>query len=711
MRKCKSDSSLCGMQNGLYNSFFSGSVAPSVTFDFGGASTLTGARGFRIQYRTSDFSYQTVNANWTDTDTETFKTGANVIDVQTVIPNDNTIACTGAAYYIDGSGNADMVGFGRSAPGSTTALFFDRTMLSQQFVTSNANQAFAVDAINQRVLSWITAPNRIQVRDFSDNIIETLNINSTSLAQGMIAYNYYTGDLYLTSETSANRVERFRKVGSEWVLQEQLWYLSIDGISYDPIFHRIVNFPASGASCTFRYQSLDGKSRIKSFNTPLNPGSVFNTEGLVIDPRDGTIWMADPSNFNIHGNITNGSRGWHLDPEKLYLKYINFPHMVPLTKFKHNGTITGQLNQQQIVGASSVTFPVLNFTGFTNQQNASAWQDMDGVVLDGLEFRGSNTAPTTAELTAVACDVEYFDANGTNDGWGATTPGAWQSTPPSLNYVQARKTAPQSSVADRLSPEDIVSGLGSDLKTFLLFYDDKRMYVDFNSTSPTNQISLAVNQVNPLSNFSQSSSSFRFSYNVPGLFSEDQNANQFLTGTVADFSSQTQGQLTVVTRRAATTSLLNIFDLSTSGSNNNRMVIKWHASSGTPASEINIEESDGTGTVIHRVGVAKTDIVHKQIDIRCDASTKTIRYARADQTLNVSVGTNNGRWFSSISAPNAARIGIANGTTNVGQYKLWIYLSAPATGAVEGNIHTRFPSIVTKQDLIDAFIDQEGLLL
>lgn len=695
---------------------------PAVTFDFGAANSITGSRGFKLQYNTTDFSYLS-SAPYSDTGSFLSAVPSNVIGVNTFFGGGggSNFACAGVGYYMDFSdptGAGDKVVFCESgASGDNNAHFYARLAvdggtISQLFEVSNAQQSFAIDPINSYVIAWIGSPNRIQVRDFNDNIIETLSI-TTSLLQGMIAYNYFTGDLYLASETSAARIERFRKVAGAWVLQETMWFSSVDGVAVDFLNNRIINYPGSGSSALFRYQSMDGKSRVQQFNLPI---ATITTEGIVVDPRDGTLWFADPSGYNIHGNITNGNRGWHVDPEKKYLKFANSPHMIPWTKWKHNGTITGQQSQSYISGASSVISPIYNVTGFTNHHNLSAFQDMDGTQLTSLEFRGSDTPPTTTELDAVACSVNYFDANGTNDGWGATTPSAWSSSPPvGFDYIQVRQITPSSTPADSLTVDDLVNGLGSTLVDLLLPYDSTLNHVNFASAGPVNQMSVLINQKDPLNNWQNATDSQRFSYNVAGRYADDQNANQAeARQTVTALNALSQGQVTVIVDRVASTTTAVITELGTLGSNNSRILLKWHSNGFTVAHEVCFEIWNAAGSVIQRIGVAKNETGKKQIDFRCGASSKSILYSRVNQTLNVSVGSNDGTWFDDLAGPpNSARIGLGNGGQNNAAsvtFRFKCILSAPATDDVEGNIHTRFPAITSKQDLINAFIDQNSLL-
>ncbi len=56
-----------------------------------------------------------------------------------------------------------------------------------------------------------------------------------------------------------------------------------------------------------------------------NPASVCETEDVVVDPSDRTVWIG--ADTFIHGGFDNGNRVWHVDPHHTYNKDVFFPNM------------------------------------------------------------------------------------------------------------------------------------------------------------------------------------------------------------------------------------------------------------------------------------------------------------------------------------------------------------------------------------------------
>lgn len=663
-------------------------------FSFGG-QTSSGARGFRVQYNTSDYSYQSSNGGWSDTGS--FKSGSNVIDIWTVVPDTAGHTVAGITYFIDSAG-ADRVCFIDNVP---TELVFAQRDMTEDFRVSNCDQPVSVDSINEEIICWtqriIDATDKILVRNFAGTLLDNQAV-TTNLLAGTGGYDPATGNYYLAGENDVGmggiqKAQVWRRVGGTWQKIETLWWKSIDGICYDPIFNIVLNYPNTGTAIYLREQAHDGLSRIRIWNNPIN----WTTEGLVVDLRDGTFWLADPSFF--HGGIVNGNRVWHVDPRGLYLKYLNFPHMVSLDKFKHNGTKTGVLNYEVIENASSVVWPIVDFTGFTNQQNASAWQDMDGNALQGLEFRGSNTAPTTSPETPIACSVDIYDANGANDGWGATVPGAWQSTPPSLNFIQARKISADVPAADTITLAELISGQNTKCVLCFPMYSDQLMYMM--GAVDANRIYTAINQANPLNNFINTTTTFTpvWVAGSPGYLRDSSTNNNLYLESIAGISSDQAGQLTVVMRRDVITSRAMIFALFTNGSDNNQIRFLWYSSIDTRANEICIEYVDGAGTVTKRVGIVSTLMVFTRIDFISTGSAWKILINGVEQSLTVSAGSNDGTWFGGVTTPNKGGTGLLTGATSLQglhQMRLFNYANAELNSV--------------ENDLIDDFITQESLL-
>jgi hypothetical protein len=68
-------------------------------------------------------------------------------------------------------------------------------------------------------------------------------------------------------------------------------------------------------------------------------------------------------------------------------------------------------------------------------------QDLGNYLLKGIystiEFRGSNSAPDTTVNNILP--LNFYDANNSNDGWGATVPSSWGSNQ-NFRYLQIKIT-------------------------------------------------------------------------------------------------------------------------------------------------------------------------------------------------------------------------------------------------------------------------------
>lgn len=657
-----------------------------------------------INYRTTDYGSYLLSAAFSDTGT--IAAAAKVISVATIAPNTNSggtnnNAVAGIAYIWD-EVNGDRIVIHETD--TAIASFFPANNMVQAarlFTVSGSVQGLSFDSVNQRL--HLPSGGTMIVKNLAGTTVATYTMPDSN-SDSMAYYDHASGEWWVAPEIVGPLlpVQRRTLSGTTISIAETKWYAGADGVCRDQVFNRIVNFDGSGATWRIREQTIDGKDKIFIWPAPIG---TLTSEGLIVFP-DGTFGFCEPSGLAVHGGVVGGNRFWRTDQRGVYLKHERYPSMTRFAKCTGDGTVSGNFDQQKITANTGETiwFPVVDSQGFSNLDNASAYTFEMSEGGDGDKvFRGSDTAPTVSPFTSADSNLVQYES------WGDTVPGASQSTPPALRYRQFGITVKEATPSTTITVQDLIDGLPS-MQGLFEFHDDEKMYVLFDSTSPANQVRLVVNQADTNNNLANATASQRMSYNASG-YTDDQNSNQNeILGSVTALAAQTQGQLTFVCRRSATNSQAVLMELGTSGSSNNRFDFKWHGTSNTPASELCIEESDGSGTVIHRVGIAKTDLVHKQTDFRCGASLKEIRYERVIQTLNVSVGTNNNRWFSSLGVtPNICRIGLGNGFVATGQFKFLMILSAPATAALPPATIAKFPTLAIEQDLIDAYIDQKAI--
>lgn len=650
-------------------------------------------RKFSVKYNTTDFAYIT-SAPFSDS--AVLAAAAKIISFETIAPDGvgNVNAVAGCAYIPDDI-NGDKIVI-NEIDGNLASFFPANSMLqaSRLFTVNPVNQGISIDPINSILYTYNPA-GTITAKNYAGATLATYT--APVYSSDVIMYYDYTnpGTWYCAKEPTATAlpVEKWALSGSVVSVAQTYWYTGYDGVCYSNVFNQLINFDGSASNARIRYQTIDGRSGILISANPLN----FVTEGLVEYPN-GTIGMCNPGGYILHGPVTGGNRWMKVDPKGTHLKFEFSPSMSRFSKFK-NGSITGSFAKQIITGNNIVTC-IYDFGANTNQQNLAAWiAEVEPGATYSLEFRGSNTVPSTSSSTAVD-GIPTYDSNTANDGWGSTVPGAWQATPTAHRYMQCRIAIESNVPVDTITVQDLIDGLGANLKLLVMEYDDDKLYVYPDTTGPTFQMPVMVNQADTTNNLVQATASQRLSYNEAGAYSDDNsnNSNQTLQQPSLILSDQI-GQITQVARREATTTQAIYLAASINNTNTHRIVCGHKASSGTPASEIFIEHWDATAAVVNRVGIADTSTTYKRIDFISTGTAWEIWLNRVSQALNVSVGANNGNWFGDLVAPNRVATGICLGTANItGRHRgrLLIY------GSTNWN--------TAQNDLIDAFIAQENLL-
>lgn len=163
-----------------------------------------------------------------------------------------------------------------------------------------------------------------------------------------------------------------------------------------------------------------------------NPSWNDQSESVVVDPSDNTVWIGADTYF--HGRLDGGNRVWHVDPHHSYNKDVFSPNMIHWTKGRvdENLFVSGDAIGMQEGQATGVwVSPVIDFESY--------WPEPP-VLIDNLDllttyrYRGSYAVPTTQENHDFP--LRYYDANQANQGWGDTVPSDWGATIPSTPFIQ-----------------------------------------------------------------------------------------------------------------------------------------------------------------------------------------------------------------------------------------------------------------------------------
>lgn len=612
-----------------------------------------------VKYSNTNYSYLTSGPL---TDEATFNTGSNTITSTTISPNlasgGGSNANTGLCYDIlhDWLWVRDFDGI----------KAYDKSLSVQRnFSLPGSAQGLAFDPIENKLYEWESGSTVKVYNTDTGALITTITINQGGQSSGSITFDIFNNKFYLNGEhiTSQNPVRRYSKDGSTLTFDEETWWGSSEGLSFDYLRNKFLNQQSSFVSLR-RYDGLDQKL----YPRPVNSASVINFEQTAVDGRDGTFWMCFPGYF--HGGINNGNRLFHFDPIGVYQKYLFFPDMIRYDKFKVTGSIQGELVNQSIQSSDWSLSPVIDFQSFTEQQTLSNWTSDDDFE---IEFRGSASAPSTASEPSGHLNI--YDANGTSDGWGSTTPGAWQSTPVTNRYLQFRiKPVAPDEEEDEWTPAD----LGSKLKRWYEFNEETGLVVE----KPTNLVQLAFNLVNPgTGDLVQSgAASLKPTYNTAGLYTADDSGDAMAMNNTSEILSDTQGELTIVGRREATTSIALYLAAAHTTSNVNQLGFYHYNTAGLVPSGISIRQIEPGGTV-NQVSVVNTSLTFKMISYQSNGSAYKIYLDKVDQALTVNFGSNNGNWFADIS-PNNVNFGFLGSLSSfngVSRIRLIVYTNAPLT--------------------------------
>lgn len=636
-------------------------LAPAQSALFYRANAGRVVSGVVVHYNTTPYSYITSKAGFSDTGS--FQTGSNVIGVATMsTPAPNT----GLGYddvtdsFINGS-----TWFRRGAY-DTAANAAAGTIPTYWRTVTGGSQGVAMDPIN-RYLYRYQGTTSINITDLSANVIESINPTPSPSEASMLFYDHTSEILYMTGEQAVQLGEIYgiKKVAGTWTVVFNPWYQAQEGGSVDYVFNKFV---CNGINPgVIREQDLETGLNIVQHPYPLGT-MVAEEEGFIIDGKDGTFWLN--SDQETHGSITNGNRAWHTDPRGLYQQFYRTPDMDTWTSvWKLNGNAaSGRLNGQYIRGTSYSIGPVVDYASFTGQQTAGNWTLPRAGENAHFQWRGSSSAPTTTAQdntqTRYYHGLRIYDANGTNEGWGSTTPGAWQDTPTTDRYMQVRVKPLQ-----YIAPADVFTpmSLGSNLHYW--FSSSKitsnGLSNEYHSIYNTWFESEAIDDWYDVKNNTgmgfEVGDPFRPVYNTGSLFLDfNSSPIQYLaldaTETASFISTVgTDVEINVVMRKPSASARAVILSSTVTSTNNNQIRLQHLGSGNTPANYLCIEYTDNSGTVT-RHGITDTSNgTFRMITFRFHVDQGGANYDneiyvnKVKQTLTDNSGTNDGQSFNLLS--------------------------------------------------------------
>lgn len=589
-----------------------------------------------IRYNSTAYSY-----------TGGYNAGSNVIAVGTIVP-DTVSGFTNANTGLSWDLANDQIIVKELV--STASIFFDRTMTEISRIVAasgGGTQGVAYDHTTGILIDYFN--DSITEYRKSDGVVTNsqASVVPSPYSAGGCFYNPFTGDLSFTEDNS-NYVRTYRKIGGTWTFQARTWFKSGEGVGYDFLTNKII-----GNGGSIQERDFPAGLNIKNFIKPTT-GTKSVVEGIFGDPKDGTYWFNSDEYY--HGSIAGGNRLWHVDPRSWYLQYLRFPDMITYSMWKldslasvigtYNGEIlySNQFNIAPVIdyGSNTGQQTIGNFTvnhGTENEIAATTWAD--------FEFRGSATAPTTTTTTFAAfLPLTVYNANQTNDGWGSTTPGAWQSTPTTHRYMQFRmRPKAQIPVTPPSTPLTI---LGSACKLWLELFSTLNMTIN----PDNNQVLTVPNKARmndlpfadlELGKFDQATSGLQ------GVFSTDK--VNFGSGKYMEMLHKDQietdqaGELIAVFRRTVATSFAIPLGASDATTNASQLRFLHLRSSDSPANVYDLDIVNSGGTLARAQTAADNNTVHKMVCYNSNGSTYNMYINKVLQTTTMNPGTNNGNWF------------------------------------------------------------------
>lgn len=663
-----------------------------------------------VKYSNTLATTLTGSANWTDAGT--FQTGLTgnprVVGVMMISPNlqPNTQANANTGLSYDQTNDLFVVNDFINTRFFTRAnLFADldnddyTTITTTRTITASGSpqQGIAMNSYDNTILVLI-GNTTINICDADDGSLITATTIDDTGSGGSLTYIEHLQELWKMPELQV-QVRRYKLVGTVWTYQSSFWWDSNEGTAYDGINERFVGH----RSDFIVDQRLSDGFGIRNWMYPLAAmtNGATNREGIIVDPRTGLIVYNYPAYY--HGGITKGNRLWITDPKQVYQRYLYFPDMIRYDKFNKTSTVTGQFGRQTLVGGDWNESPVIDFESFTEQQTLANWTSPEQF---DIEFRGSASAPTTTADTEFHLDT--YDANQTNSGWGATSPGSWQSTPTTNRYMQFRVKVKTPVAETPTLAQQIIDLLGSKLKLLYLWNDYGYTYMRANDQNNPQ----TPNLKNPTFNYMRSSVVANMPYEIIAsspnhLLDDNTNRNFVVDGGVTLLGSDNTGEVTVVGRRESAAVSNFYLAMSKSTSNNNAIIMGhggsglaayWGAGTGLQNAPL-ITTVDNSGNISTVSAPADATTTYKMLSFVSTGSAWEIYVDKVSQTLTVRAGSNAGAWFNDLTTPDVVSTG-------------YVYQTA-ASGASQGRMRAELYSdpLTTQErsDLYDLFV-AAGLL-
>lgn len=657
-----------------------GKFSPSLT-TVRNQSAPTSLFDLTVRYNNTDYSYMTSSGLWADTGS----LNGNVISITTVGTNDSQGANTGLTYDFSASGLPadDRIGYKtynnarfRCIPKSSIPLGGSTTIPTPTLnFLMQGTQGTSIDNIGNRIFECLENTQEVRITDMTGVEIERFSVpGAVALEPSSIFYDIFDEIAYVTYR---GKMHKWKKISGTWTELGIFWFNAAEGNGIDYIGDLVAthrNF-ANNSITKLTTQDRDGwYNRIYAIPTSTN----LDQEGVIFDPRDRTVWFNSDQHF--HGGVTNGNRLWRLDPLNVFRKETNSPGDIRFDKWKlaENSTLQGQYNRQSIKGYDFSLSVIYDFQAFTVQQSAASWTSSNSAY--DIEWRGSATAPTTSPIAA--SHLDYYDANGSNDGWGSTVPGAWQSTPTTDRYMQCRIRTRQFVAVTTWTP----ANLGNKLKLLFVMNSPDGIYYD---SSSSNRVELAVNKYNPQNNFAYNVSAGTGSiptFNSGSGYVTKTGTQYWTLGNPAAILKDTQGELNYVMRSANGTDTNQVIAMAGSNpSSNNGICRMGHGrSTDTFAHAHAIIVVDSAGTT-SRVGFTDTDhTTFKLVSLNSNGSTNAGFLNKVSQTMTAQAGSNTGKWLASATGATVVDWGVwrtQSGGVNAGlaDAKFLMYTNEPLT--------------------------------
>lgn len=600
-----------------------------------------------IQYNNTDYSYMT-DGGVLRPDITSVRTNANLISIIKVSDNANPNTGLGHDFINDKILVMEMQGAGTNG----IAKFLSRDGTTDRTVSlTGSHQGISYDPVNNIIYGYSGAGVIRLHNGTTGSVIESFSVAAGYIG-GACHYDFFTGKLYVTdtgsSSSDTQNVLVYEKVSGTWTLTETKWFKCGEGLFQDYIKDKFVFWDLSAAGTIDNITIIpeSGELIVEQFNMPI---ATDFKEGLACDPKDGTIRLNIDQGF--HGGVTDGNCVFHFDPRRDYRKYWRFPDMITYDFFKLSGaTISGIYNNQEISASDFITSPVLDCASHTEQQTVGNWAiDED----HEIEYRGSASAPSTTRITDdYLGDTGYYDGNGTNDGWGSTTPSAWSSSIPTNRYIQFRINPLET---DPVVADWLPSDLGSDLVLWMEF-DAAFTAVTkvFNSTDTSLNFTKAFNKANPGTNDSDvvTTTTVQPLWNA-ATSAMRMGSRNFVINSPALLLAQQEGEINMVVAKTAQGTPAPFIVASESGQAGvSQFALEHYSSSDTAPASNNgrgFRQSDGSAAVVAKSGTAAdSSVTFKMITFNSDGVTFRTFVDKVEQSVIMASGSNTGQWWADV---------------------------------------------------------------